>query len=262
MRILSHIFLLSIVLAGSTATPRSAYAQPVSAQEIFNVANAFLQDDNYAQALSTYREAEASGYISGALWLNMGIAAARMDSLGLATVYLSRAQVFPEVTVAAEEALQFAALELGRRGARLPELGWMKVLQLLHFEIAYRFWLTVGLLLLNLGVILFVLHWFREPMRELNRWGGISSIAVGLLLITVSLIMDIRSENYLRGTQIVRETQIMASPDPDSQIVQTGFEGFQYIVNTKESTAEPAWYAVRMSNGARGWVERHAILTH
>jgi hypothetical protein len=255
---LRYLLLGTLLLALTIQT----LGQSQNPQDLFNAGNTLLTQEQFAEALTEYRSAEASGYVSGALFLNMGLAASSMDSLGLAKVYFSRAIIYPDVTLAAQEALSFVELELGRRGARLPELGWMSVLNTLYFDIVYRTWVIFGLILVNLGTAFVVLHWFRKSGQREFRLAGITAFVVGMVVIAGSVALDMRSEQFQRGTQIVRETQVLAGPTVDAQIVQTAFEGFQYIVNINESMAEPAWFSVRMSNGARGWVERSAILTY
>jgi hypothetical protein len=229
------------------------------AQQLFNQANELLTQFRYSEALALYREIIDGGESSGPLFLNMAIAANNLDSLGLASLYFRKAMRFAETDAAAIEGLAFVQGELARRGARLPELGWLQFTSKLYFDVNYRLWLIAGIILLNIGAVLFIVFWLRERYLKSGRGLGTAVMAAGLILIAGSLTLSAVSDNFDRAVQTARETQIHQLPDPSSEIIQTGFEGFLYIVSRKESLTESGWLRVRLTNGSQGWVQKDAV---
>lgn len=234
-----------------------AHAQ--SPQDQFNEGTRQLSEGQFNEALIVFREIEKQNRVSGALFLNMGIAATRIDSLGLAKFYFTKAQQFEEVQLAAMEGLQYIEWELGRRGARLPQLAWTRITTTLLFQLNHGQLVMLGLLLMNIGVIFIAIHWLRAYLSKTNRFIGIALTCLGIFIIFSGFIMQISARNYNQAIQLSRETQVRMQPDVDSEIIQTGYEGFLYIVDEKRSLNTPEWLYVRMSNGARGWVESNHL---
>lgn len=243
---------LFIVFNAPIATAQSDTAD---IQQQFNDFNKLLEQNRFSDAISGYKTIIASGLESGPLYLNMGIAATRMDSLGLAKYYYLKAQNFEEVRLAANDALDFVDYELGRRGARLPELAWTRFTQYLFFEMNHFRYVMLGLILINLGVIFFVIHWLRTYLKQLNRYIGIALFVTGFVVMSAGILIYSYSSGYSEGVQIGREIQVRNVPSIDAEIIQTGYEGFRYIIDRKTSENSDGWVFVRMSNGSRGWVE-------
>jgi hypothetical protein len=251
MQFIRFFFLIAAITLASL--PNTAIAQS-EVQAQFNQANDALEQGQFDQALTQYEAIRQSGFESGPLYLNMGITATRLDSLGLAKFYYLNAQQFDNVSIAATEALDFVDYELGRRGARLPELAWTRITRLLYFEMNHHSWLAFGFIAINLGVLFLVASWLRQSFQKINRYLAIVLICIGGSVVFITAIISWQSTGYTQGIQIVREAQIYAQPDAQTEIVQTGYEGFQYIVDIEESASTPDWLYVRLSNGSRGWV--------
>ena len=228
-------------------------------QQRFNQANEALNQGQFTQALNLYESIRESGYESGPLYLNMGITATRLDSLGLAKYYYLIAQDFGDVRIASTAALDFVDYELGRRGARLPELAWTRITRLVYFELNHTTFVATGLLAINIGVLFLIISWLRQASRTINRYLGVVFMSLGGGVLLITILISWQSMGYKQGVQIVREAQIHALPDPQTEIIQTGYEGFQYIVDMHESATSPDWLYVRLTNGSRGWVQASAM---
>lgn len=258
-RLLEPLQVLMLVLVLLSFATEVNASGSTEAQERFRAANELLAETRYAEALAELRAASATGYHHGALYLNKGIAATRLDSLGLAKAYFIQSRQFPETARAATEGFDFVSDQLGRRGAQLPVLGWMNMQNRIYFEINYMRWLAVGIVLINIGVVVFILSWLRERFRPVNRKAGIGLAVTGLILFLASAAMVLQSQRYERGVQITREASVHASPRVDAEILQTSFEGFQFVVSRRESQPVEGWVRIRMVNGTRGWIRQEAV---
>lgn len=247
-------FLSFVTVAGFAQSSTS------DAQLQFAEANQLIIDARYTEALERYRKIESGGDVSGPLYLNMAISATWMDSLGVAKYYFLKARKFAEVRVAAEEGLRFAEDNLARRGARLPELAWTRLSTVLLFEMNYYFYAILGVILFNLGGLLFAVHWLRTGNQIVVKITSIVLLISSFILVIGAISMDNRSARYNLGIQIDRELQVHEQPDSTSEIVQTGFEGYQYIIDEKTSVESPGWSYVRMTNGTSGWVQSNVLL--
>lgn len=247
-------FLSFVTVAGFAQSSTS------DAQLQFAEANQLIIDARYTEALERYRKIESGGDVSGPLYLNMAISATWMDSLGVAKYYFLKARKFAEVRVAAEEGLRFAEDNLARRGARLPELAWTRLSTVLLFEMNYYFYAILGVILFNLGGLLFAVHWLRTGNQIVVKITSIVLLISSFILVIGAISMDNRSARYNLGIQIDRELQVHEQPDSTSEIVQTGFEGYQYIIDKKTRVESPGWSYVRMTNGTSGWVQSNVLL--
>ena len=252
------VLLLLIVIMGWSRTV-SAQTDSEYIQQQFNESNELLEQNSFSEAIKGYESIVESGFESGPLYLNMGITATRMDSLGLAKYYYLKAQEFEEVRLAANDALDFVDYELGRRGARLPELAWTRITHFLFFEMNHFGYVVLGIILINLGVLFFVIHWLRNYLKQLNRYIGIVLCILGFVVMSTGILIYSYSSGYSEGVQIDREVQVRNLPSNDAEIIQTGYEGFRYIIDMKTSGSSDGWYFVRMSNGSRGWIETNHL---
>ncbi|HAC15091.1 MAG TPA: hypothetical protein DCE78_03990, partial [Bacteroidetes bacterium] len=252
-------FLFLMVLCTVWIPVATAQPVPNSIQQQFNDYNELLEQNNFSDSIVGYESIVGSGFESGPLYLNMGIAATRMDSLGLAKYYYLKARNFDEVRLAANDALDFVNYELGRRGARLPELAWTRITHFLFFEMNHIGYVVLGLILINLGVIFYVIHWLRDYLKQINRYIGIALFVTGFIVMSGAIVIYSYSSSYSEGVQIQREVQVRNQPTMDAEIIQTGYEGFRYIIDMKSSGDSEGWYYVRMSNGSRGWIETNHL---
>ena len=139
----------------------SSFTLPAqTAQTLFDEANDQLTAGNYEEALTAYQAIEQTGEVSGALYLNMGIVATQIDSLGLAKYYFIKASEFNTTQARAAEALEYTESQFSRQSAMLPKLPWEKAVEwLLEGPGVLTIFLT-GFSFILIGVLLILLKWF------------------------------------------------------------------------------------------------------
>ena len=109
--------------------------------------------------------------------------------------------------------MDFVEEQLARRGARYRNSpGYVSINGFL-FDVNYLSLSVAGIVLINTGVLLFIVGWLRERFRQGGRLAGISLGVLGLLLLTVSLSLTVYSRGYSQAVQIVRETQVHEMPN-------------------------------------------------
>lgn len=237
----------------------SGYGQQ-QPQAVFDNANEMLEAGEYRQALSLYKNIESQNTVSGALYLNLGIAYQRVDSLGKAKYYFMKASNFEETSDEAEKALEFVESQFSRQSAVLPKLPWDVATDWLKDNIGAENLLIAGILLLNIGVLLFVGHWFLNWFPRYMRLSGLIVVGLSVLIIGTSFYTHYVSERYSQAVMVTQKMPVLESPQEQASLISQAYEGYTFTVDHYKSDTKPGWSYVRMSNGQYGWIPNSEIL--
>lgn len=251
---LIYIVLLILIM------PAAGFANE-SPQQQFNRAAYHISQEEYDEAFEVYREIEDSGYISGPLFLNMGITLVRLDSLGLAKYYFMKAGEFNESRSRAIEGLNYVDSEVDRRSGSIPVLfsNWWR--DWLQFEIGIWNLLIGALILFNLGAVFLAAGWIRPGLSFVSKIVGLPVVVIAVLIIGMSIWLDWRSEYYERGVIVENEVTIKELPSESSNEVSVAYEGFTVTHNQPKSAEHDGWSFVTLSNGVNGWVPSSGLRT-
>ncbi|MGM0546933.1 MAG: hypothetical protein ACQEST_09435 [Bacteroidota bacterium] len=253
---LIKIFLLTVLLLGWASVVQAQQ----SAQATFDEANEYLESGDYQQAISLYKNLEAQNTVSGALYLNMGISYQRIDSLGVSKYYFLKASKFDETESSAREALEYIESQFSRQSAILPQLPWDIATNWMQENIGDKTLLFIGILLLNIGVLLFVAHWFLQWHPNILRVAGLSAVALSVLVIAASFYTQYVDNRYSSAVMVTDQISVLEQPAEESPVVSRAYEGYTFTVDHYQSQDQPEWSYVRMSNGLYGWIPNSEIL--
>lgn len=231
-----------------------------SAQATFDDANEYLESGDYRQAISLYKNLETQDTVSGALFLNMGISYQRMDSLGVAKYYFLKASKFDETEERAEESLEYIESQFSRQSAVLPKLPWDIATRWMQENVGEKSLLFIGILLLNIGVLCFVAHWFWQKYPKALRIGGLSTIAIAIIIIAASFYTQYIDNRYSQAVMVTEQISVLEQPSEEAPVVSRAYEGYTFTVDHFQSQDQPEWSYVRMSNGLYGWIPNSEIL--
>ncbi|WP_445665405.1 GW dipeptide domain-containing protein [Fodinibius sp. AD559] len=248
---------LFLFLFGGLAT--LSFAQQ-NAQALFDNANEMLQEGDYQQAISLYQNLEEQNTVSGALFLNMGISYQRIDSLGKAKYYFLKASQFEETEQQAHNALEFVESQFSRQSAVLPKLPWDIATDWLQDHFGAKNILLIGIITLNIGIFIFIAHWFLQAYPNVLRIGGISLIGAALIIIATSFYTQYISERYSKAVMVTEKVSVLEEPTEEAPIVSRAYEGYTFTVDHRQSNSQQGWAYVRMSNGLYGWIPNREIL--
>ncbi len=233
-------------------------AQP-SPQAIFDQGNVHLQEGEIRQAIENYRKLIDNQTVSGALYLNLGISYIEMDSLGMAKYYFLKASRFDETEEAAQKALQYVDERFSRQSAILPKLPWDKAVDWLKLNIGAGVLLGIGVILLNGGVIAYVIPWFIDWQQKVLRIGGLSTSILGALIILGSFYVRYVENRYDMAVMVHEQANVLEKPEQNAPIISKAYEGYTFTVDAVRSREKPGWNYVRMSNGLFGWIPDNEI---
>lgn len=252
---MTRLFLIIFLISGGLL-------QTVSAQQArFDEATDLLEMQEYREAIDLYRSIADDGYSSGALWLNMGIAYSRLDSLGVSKYFLLKASDYRETHELAEEALTYVNERFSRRSAVLPPLPWDLFFESLARSPGKQNLFIFGFLLLYGGVGFMIAGWFTVNRQQLWKWSAIALIALSALVFASALYINYLDTRFGTGVLTDRQSVVHQQPDPDSGAVSTAYEGYTMRIDHRRSEGENGWYFVRLENGMTGWIDRDVLMT-
>lgn len=230
------------------------------AQATFDDANDYLDSGDYRQAISLYKDLELKNTVSGALFLNMGISYQRMDSLGVAKYYFMKSAKFEETEERAGQALEYIESQFSRQSATLPKLPWDVATEWMKENVGDKTLLFIGILLLNMGVLIFVAHWFLQEYPKILRISGLSTIALSIIVIAASFYTQYIDNRYSQAVMVTDQISVLEQPSEEAAVVSRAYEGYTFTVDHYQSDDQPEWSYVRMSNGLYGWIPNSEIL--
>lgn len=230
-------------------------------QARFDGATDLLEEQQYHQAIDAYRSIVDDGCVSGALWLNMGIAYAHLDSLGKAKYYLLRASQFSETGKMANESLDIINNRFSRRSAVLPLLPWQQFFEWINDVIGSLGLLIAGLILLNIGAGFVLASWFHPGMKKAYKYLSLITGGLAVLLLAASIYINLQNSWYGTGVTVEGQTTVHNEPDSGSAAVSSAYEGYTMRVDRRESNSVDGWHYIRLQNGLYGWIEEDAVMT-
>lgn len=241
----------------------SLFVQPVaaqySAQLLFDEANSALEQGDFSNALATYKTIAATDVVSGSLFINMGIAATELDSLGLAKYYFAKALRFKGSEEKAKEGLEYVNSQFSRQSAILPKLPWDNATQWLIQKAGAFTVFYIGMGFVFVGLLLIFIKWFsRFRLPKQNTITG-SLITIGILIIFLAFYADYVDQRYHEAIFVYEETRVMKQPDESSEVVSLAYEGYEVTVDAYKSKSRPGWYYIRLGNGQFGWLKTDGV---
>lgn len=119
--------------------------------------------------------------------------------------------------------------------------------------------LVIGLILINIGVLLFILPWFLKRFRYAFKTAAIVLAVIGVLAIFSGYYINYRTHRYHKAVMISKKATVKRKPVGQSTIVNKAYRGYILTVDKQRSRGHKGWYYVRMSNGQYGWIQADQI---
>ena len=226
-----------------------------SAQLLFDQANSLLEENDYPEAMSIYRSIEQTGAVSGALYLNMGIASTQLDSMGLAKYYFMKSLKFPTTKEPASEALEYVESQFSRQSAQLPKLPWDRAVDWLKNGPGATTVFMIGFVFIIVAVSLVLLKWASLfSFAKLPAFVA-SFTLIGMLIVLLAFYVDYIDQRYSEAVITTSEIQVKHAANESADLVSLGYEGYAITVDHSISKTSDGWLYIRLGNGQFGWIE-------
>lgn len=230
-----------------------------SNQAIFDEANTFFEEGELTRAMNLYKILEGENQISGALYLNMGIVAVQLDSMGLAKYYFLKSAEFEETKDRAHLALEYVTAQFSRQSATLPKLPWNRAVEwMIEKPTAFGVFIT-GIVITCIGLIFLYLKWLNYLHSFELRWLVSTFVTFGALVVLLSFYVDYVDQRYDEGVLISNSKRVMQSPNEQGNLVSIAYEGYSVVVDNWKSSEKNNWLYLRLGNGQFGWVDDDGI---
>ncbi|GAB5410238.1 MAG: hypothetical protein BalsKO_26030 [Balneolaceae bacterium] len=230
-----------------------------SPQLLFDEANTLLENNEFADAMDIYHQIENGAQVSGALFLNMGVASTQIDSLGLAKYYFLKAQEFQSTRNSATEALEYVESQFSRQSATLPKLPWDKAIDWMIDGPGSLGVFFIGISLIVLAISFVLIHWFNIVFLRKLRSIISSLLSAGVLILMLAFYVDYVDHRYSEAVIITNEVQVMQKADETADLVSLGYEGYSITVDQLKSSEIQGWIYIRLGNGQFGWIENNGV---
>lgn len=256
-RSLLQKIVLLIFLCGAIPPAGNARQSP---QVLFDEANKLLNAGRNMEAARRYQQLEDQQNLSGALFLNLGIAYQRMDSLGKAKYYFLKSSRYEETATRAEQALEYVNTQFSHQSAILPKLPWDVATHWLQENVGATTLLAAGLILFNIGILFFIARWFIRGLPAAVRTLSLAIAGLAIAVMATAFYTQYVSNRYSVAVMVTEEAPVSETPSKEASLVSQAFEGYTFTVDRKRSRRQPEWSYVRMSNGLYGWIPTKEIM--
>ena len=250
-RIIKSVLLALLLVSGIQAQQ--------SPQLLFDEANTLLENNDFVDAMNIYRQIERGEQVSGALFLNMGIASTQLDSLGLAKYYFLRASKFESTHDSAMEALEYVESQFSRQSATLPKLPWDKAVDWLKDKPSSSGVFFAGFVCILIAIAFVLMHWFnivslKKPSTVIS-----SFTITSILIVALAFYVDYVDQRYSEAVIITNEIQVKQKADENADLVSLGYEGYSITIDHIVSKEVPDWLYIRLGNGQFGWTRKSGV---
>lgn len=246
-------FLFSAPIA-AVIGPSAANAQVLeSAVRHFDEGNIRFGQGDFLGALSNYERAIEEGFVSGALYFNMGNTYYRLDEIGQAIRYYEKAAEIMPRSPELIHNLEIVREQLVDQFSRLPEPFWK-----VWWRTVVRLFGITGLLVVGL-----IFYFAAAAALALRIRGGqtpwrrrvltLSLILAGVF-VAAGFSASIDAQTASRAVVILDEVALLEAPEGARSDLEI-HEGL--VVHVVES--RDGWMEVRLPNGATGWVRRDTL---
>lgn len=219
----------------------------------FDEGNIRYDQGDFPGALGSYERALDAGFISGALYFNMGNAYYRLDELGQAMRYYQKAAELMPQSAELDHNLAIVREASVDQFSRLPDPFW---------RVAWRGYVRVfGMT--GLFVVGFVFYLaamgvtalrIRQGQTAWRRRIFAASVALALIFLSAGFAASVESAKPGRAVVLLDEVTLLDAPDGGRSDLEI-HEGLVVdIVRERDG-----WMEVRLPNGATGWIRDDTV---
>jgi uncharacterized membrane protein len=226
-----------------------------SAQATFDEANTLFENGELVEAMRLYKTIASSGQVSGALYLNMGIASVQLDSMGLAKYYFLKARDFETTQQEAETAIDYVNSQFSRQSATLPKLPWDRAVQWINDVLTAAGLFLIGFFITLTGLLLLYLGWLNKLSLDKTLTAILALLITGSSIAGLAFYADYVNQRYDEAILITNSVRILQSPNTEATLESIGYEGYDLTIDHWQSAKHADWLYVRLGNGQYGWMK-------
>jgi len=226
-----------------------AQAQVNDAVLAFDAGNEQFEKGAYQQALQSYQQAIDAGFVSGALYYNMGNAYFRLDQLGQAIRYYEKARRLMPENAELQHNLDVARSQIATPISSLPTPVWETWWDRFVLRVGAFPFFIAGLLFYTLAAALIGHRIWSSTRNPWLRRVLSASLILGVVLLTIAFAASL---NPTQRAVVVADTAALREAPADTAATELDVpEGVLVDVLQRQDT----WLEVRLPNGVTGWIQ-------
>ncbi len=225
--------------------------------EIMQTANQQYQDEQFQEAIKSYKEILNRGYISDALYYNLGNAYFRTGQLGRSILCYEKGLKISPGDEDLNYNLSIVKARTVDRIEEVPKLFIVEWWESLITSISITAWSIIVVLIFVMFLISLALY-FTSKTGRMQRFGFLSgSINFAVLILAIILLVASVDREMSTDFGILTETEIAAKQQPGekSDDVFVVHEGLKFQVEDEVND----WSKIRLSDGKIGWLPNYSF---
>lgn len=221
-------------------------------EELMNQANQFYQEENFTDAVNTYEQIIKEGYVSEALFYNLGNAYYRTGKLGLAVLYYEKGLKLAPSDEDLRYNLSIANARTIDRITGVPKIFIVQWWESLLAFFPVRSWSYLVIIVYVFFLATLAIYFVAKTGR-MRRYGFyFASFSFAALILSTVLFVSsyVRESSANFGVLVVSEISVKQSPDEKSTDVFVIHEGLKFSLEDEVG----GWSKIRLSDGKIGWI--------
>ncbi len=233
-------------------------AQAQNVDSLWAQAVSDYTEENYRAALDGFAAIEEAGYVSPALYYNMGNCCYKLGHhVGLSILYYEKALKLDPAYEDAAVNLEIAREQTLDRIEAVPEfilLTWFKAFR---DTLSSDAWAWIALALLLTVAVMVLLFRFGRSLALRKTAFALAVVALVFMVISTVFAFNLRSAVEDSGEAVVTVpvSSVKSSPGSTDQSLFILHEGTK--VSVVDSLGE--WYRIELSDGRQGWLQGNDI---
>lgn len=236
-----------------------AKAAPAEVELLWVSANTAYVNSNYDEAIELYDSIYHAGYSSHELFYNLGNAYFKVDNIGKAILYYSRAEAIIPTDEDTKHNMAVVSNYVKDKIDPIPELFIEKWFGLLRMNLASNGWAIISLIALSMSLSFVILYLLSKnlPRRKVGFFGALGLFFV--FVFSTSWSISERSKVVDPKIAVVMSSMasVKSSPDASSKDLFTLHEG----TKVKIISSLNDWSEIVIADGNKGWVLDDRIQT-
>jgi tetratricopeptide (TPR) repeat protein len=242
-------FAIYLMFLSCLCTPKAHSALP----DTWEKAAKEYRKGDYPAAAAQYEKLIHAGYSDPALFYNLGKCYAQQGKKGHAILALERALRLAPRSQAIQITLEKVRGTLTDQIT--PEKGTPLDTWLLQTTSGN--WAFAAIFFVWLGSLIWFAGRLKIGLLKRKRNGlAVSSIALGLLLISIAFYADLKKNNWRQAILLQQESIVFLAPDNLSPELRRVHEGTKlYILEELNE-----WAKIQLENGDEGWIQKRSFV--
>lgn len=244
--------LLLLLIGVVIATSASAQALDQAIRH-FDDGNIRYRQGDFRGALTSYDHAVAEGFVSGALFLNMGNAYYRLDETGQAVRYYEKAAEIMPRSAELDHNLVIVREQVIDQFSRLPDPFWKEWWQSVIRFFGPSALMAIGMIFYAAATVALAFR-IRGGQTPWRRRLLALSTALALVFLVAGFTASVEDQSANRAVVLIDEVALLEGPEG----ARSGLDIHEGLV-VDVLVIRNEWMEVRLPNGATGWVRSQAL---